>query len=152
MATFLFSGFFCCSNCKLDCCSVVTISKAWFEKKKSKLLNLLYTFPVYFYLFEKKYAPIPIKKSHPTTFSFLLVGTLFGAFFVFTWVFLTVGQFDSFPYYLPSGTAIAPNDYLINVVRSYYLGATGEENYYHFFNVIINDYSIHFEIELYLND
>ena len=89
-----------------------------------------------FYFFEKKNRPLSSIQSHQYNTRFVIIGLLFGATVVFTWAFLTVGQFDSFPYHIPSGTEIAPNDYFINVFRSYYLGLTGEENYYHFFNTI----------------
>jgi len=68
------------------------------------------------------------------------LGLLFGIVIVFTWSFLTLGQFDAFPYYIPNGTSIQPNDYLINVFRSHYLGTTGEENYYHIFNTFDEAY------------
>ena len=83
---------------------------------------------------------MPSKQSHQYSTRFVIMGLLFGAMVVFTWSFLAIGQFDSFPYHIPNGTAIAPNDYFINVFRSYYLGVTGEENYYHFFNTIDTAY------------
>lgn len=67
---------------------------------------------------------------------FLISSLLFGGLFVFSWSFFSLVQFDSFPYHIPPGTAMAPNDYLINVVRSYYLGVGGEENYYHVYNTL----------------
>lgn len=109
-------------------------------KTGGSTIMLGYLLLALFYLYEKKYDPIPVKKSHASTPQFLIMGLLFGAFFVFTWSFLTIGQLDAFPYHIPSGTAIAPNDYLINIIRSYYLGVTGEENYYHFFNRVDEAY------------
>ncbi len=70
----------------------------------------------------------------------LLYGLLFGAAFVFTWAFLTIVQFDDFPYHIPRGAALNQNDYIVNAFRSFYLGFTGEENYYHVFNVLDASY------------
>ena len=109
-------------------------------KTGGKTIMLGYLLVAIFYFFEKKNHPISSIKSHANTSRFLIVGLLFGATFVFTWSFLSIGQFDAFPYYVPGGTEIGQNDYLINVFRSYYLGVTGEENYYHFFNTIDKAY------------
>ena len=93
-----------------------------------------------FYFFEKRKNPIPAIQTPQNTNRFVLIGLLFGAIFVFTWSFLTLGQFDDFPYHIPNGVGMAENDYLINVFRSYYLGLTGEENYYHIFNTLDEAY------------
>ncbi len=78
----------------------------------------------------------PVHMARPATSSRRLAigGLLFGSLFVFSWSFFTLIQFDGFPYHIPAGSAMAPNDYLINVLRSHYLGVSGEENYYHFYN------------------
>ncbi len=65
---------------------------------------------------------------------FMGLSVIAGILFVYIWSFLSLGQFDSFPYYIPDGTSLSPNDYIINTVRSFYLGLTGEENYYHVLN------------------
>jgi len=109
-------------------------------KTGGKTIMLGYILLAVFYFFEKKNAPILSIKPYSSNLRFIIIGLLFGAAFVFTWSFLSIGQFDSFPYYIPGGTEIAQNDYIINVFRSYYLGATGEENYYHFFNTVDEAY------------
>ena len=105
-------------------------------KTGGKTIMLGYLLLGIFYFFEKKNASILSINLPPNSPKFLVTSLLFSTFFVFTWSFLTIGQFDAFPYHIPSGTAIAQNDYLINVIRSYYLGVTGQENYYHFFNTV----------------
>ena len=105
-------------------------------KTGGKTIMLGYLLLGIFYFFEKKNASIFSINLPPNSPKFLVTSLLFSTFFVFTWSFLTIGQFDAFPYHIPSGTAIAQNDYLINVIRSYYLGVTGQENYYHFFNTV----------------
>jgi len=107
-------------------------------KTGGKTIMLGFVLLALFYFFEKKQHSTLPKKHPQSSPRFLIIGLLFGAFFVFTWAFLAIGQFDAFPYHIPSGTQISQNDYLINVVRSYYLGVTGEENYYHFFNNVDN--------------
>ena len=94
-------------------------------KTGGKTIMLGFLLLAIFYFFEKRTHPIVAKKSYPSNPQFLFIGLFFGAFFVFSWSFLTIGQFDAFPFHIPSGTAISQNDYLINVFRSYYLAVTG---------------------------
>jgi len=103
---------------------------------KTIMLGFVFFLLIYFLENKKR------KKSSPTNHHQLSIklGLLFGAVFVFTWSFLSLGQFDSFPYHVSNGTNILQNDYLINSFRSYYLGVTGEENYYHIFNTLDDVY------------
>ncbi len=109
-------------------------------KTGGKTIMVGYLILAAFFFFEKRKRPLSILSSHQGSTRFVIIGLMFGAAFVFSWSFLAVvltgAQFDLFPYHIPGGTAMAPNDYLINVFRSYYLGVTGEENYYNYYNLI----------------
>ncbi len=71
---------------------------------------------------------------YPSSGLFMSLSVIAGILYVYIWSFLSLGQFDAFPYYIPDGTSLSPNDYIINTIRSFYLGLTGEENYYHVLN------------------
>jgi|GEM_PF-5095887 len=111
-------------------------------KTGGKTIMLGFLLLAIFYFVERRSNPISsIKVPLPQHKSlFILLGIFFCTLVVFTWSFLTIAQFDGFPYYISSGTEINQNDYLINIFRSYYLGITGEENYYHVFNNIDTAY------------
>jgi hypothetical protein len=73
--------------------------------------------------------------------SFILIGISIGLLFVYGWSFLTLGQFDDFPFHIPDGISLSQNDYIINTTRSFYIEQTGEENYYHVLNELDNAYN-----------
>ena len=66
--------------------------------------------------------------------SVIIISIFIGLLFVYLWSFLSIGQFDDFPFHIPDGSSLSQNDYIINTMRSYYIAQTGEENYYHVLN------------------
>lgn len=62
-------------------------------------------------------------------------GSLFlGLLGIFAWAYFGKIQGSDFPFIIPLGTALAPNDINIYALRSYYLGVTGHENYFGIYN------------------
>lgn len=53
---------------------------------------------------------------------------------IFFWAYWARIQSAPFPFVLPEGIALAPNDIHIYALRSYYLGLTGQENYFGIYN------------------
>jgi hypothetical protein len=54
---------------------------------------------------------------------------------VFSWSFFAFVKGGDFPFALPPGTALAPNDVHIYALRSNYLALTGQENYFGNYNI-----------------
>ena len=80
---------------------------------------------------------------------FLLASTL-----VFSWAFLYRIQAAPFPFFIPSGTALLPNDVHIYSLRSYYLGQSAWENYFGVYNTFDSNFhglNPYHYLELWLN-
>lgn len=73
---------------------------------------------------------------------------------LFLWAYFSRVQAEAFPFVIPEGTALAPNDIHIYALRSYYLGLTGHENYFGIYNTFDTNFHgpkpYHY-LELWLN-
>lgn len=78
--------------------------------------------------------PTPI--STPSKLPWLLLCILV----IFIWNFLGRISTGSFPFVLPEGTALAPNDIHIYSLRAYYLAQSGWENYFGVYNTFESDF------------